>query len=112
MARPRKYIQDDGKTVDGLSLHKPSRRYYSIGERNQRTDWGRDKAQAIQAYRKSLNPVRPPRTAAEAIEAREIATDTDLTGVAHEDLRQGASGGLHNSIRNRSVACNVAGELK
>ena len=62
MARPRKYVQDaSGKTVDGLSFHKSSRSYYSLGKDGQRAWFGRDRERAIQAYRASLGQtmVRP-----------------------------------------------------
>ncbi|MEE9296707.1 MAG: hypothetical protein V3W34_17320 [Phycisphaerae bacterium] len=61
MARPRSYVQDPkGKTVDGLSFHKASSRYYSINKDGQRKYWGRDKDAAIERHRASLNP-RPLR---------------------------------------------------
>lgn len=55
MARPRSYVQDvKGKTVDGLSSHRPSGRYYSIDKGGQRKYWGRDKDRAIDRYRAGL----------------------------------------------------------
>jgi len=55
MARPRSYVQDvKGKTVDGLSFHRPSGRFYSIDKDGQRKYWGRDKDAAIDRYRSSL----------------------------------------------------------
>jgi len=51
MARPRIYVQDaDGKTVDGLSYHRPSGRYYRI-ENGKRYYYGSDKTQAIAGHR-------------------------------------------------------------
>ena len=42
MSRPRKYIQIDGQTIDGVSRHRPSKRYYIIdrsGNRVYFNDW-------------------------------------------------------------------------
>ena len=51
MARPRKYVQDaNGRTVDGLSFHGASGRYYSIGDDGQRRYYGSDKDRAIAEY--------------------------------------------------------------
>lgn len=60
MARPRTYIRDEhGKTVDGLSLHKPSRRFYSLTALGDRVYWGRDRNAAIRDFRgASEEPVR------------------------------------------------------
>lgn len=57
MARPRKYIQFDGKTIDGLSLHKSTGRYYSLGPDGQREYWGRDKPRAVEDFLRRNNPV-------------------------------------------------------
>lgn len=55
MIRPCSYVQDvTSKTVDGLSFHKPSGRYYSTDKNGQRKYWGRDKDNAIDRYRASL----------------------------------------------------------
>lgn len=57
MGRRRKYALDaKGKTVDGLSFHKSSQSYYSIGKDGQRAWFGRDRDRAVAAYRASLEP--------------------------------------------------------
>lgn len=59
MARPHSYFQDvKGKTVDGLSFHKPSGRYYSTDTDGQRKYWGRDKDRAIDIARAVRKTVR------------------------------------------------------
>ena len=58
MARPRKYIHDTGKTVDGLSLHRSTGRFYSVETDGQRTYWGTDKTVAIRDFLTSKNPRR------------------------------------------------------
>ena len=48
MARPRKYVQDtNGRTVDGLSYHQASGRYYAISDDGQRRYFRRDTERAI-----------------------------------------------------------------
>lgn len=48
-------VQDPkGKTIDGLSFHKASGRYYSIDKDGQRKYWGREKGTAIERYRARL----------------------------------------------------------
>jgi len=67
MARPRQYVQDaNGKTVDGLSRHRASGRFYSITGEGGRRYWGRNKIIAIRRYRSSLGS--EPTTAEEALE--------------------------------------------
>ena len=71
------------KTVDGLSPHKASGRYYSIGKDGQRAYWGRDKAVAIRDFR--LSQVRrrnPPMTETEAVELLdEIGVDVSENSI-------------------------------
>lgn len=88
MARPRSYVQDfKGKTVDGLSFHKPSGRYYSIDKDRQRKYWGRDKDRAIDRYRASLKlwPLRQT-TDEEAI-CRLVEEGVDEDGINPELIR-------------------------
>lgn len=57
MARPRKYVRDPrtNQQLDGLSVHKPTRQYYSLDKRGQRTYWGNDLIRAIDDFRSSLH---------------------------------------------------------
>lgn len=61
MARPRKYVQDaDDRTVNGLSFHQASGRYYSIGHDGQRRYHGSDRERAIAGhFRDTLVWLRP-----------------------------------------------------
>jgi len=100
MARPRKYIHDSGKTVDGLSLHKSTGRFYSVETNGQRTYWGRDKTVAIQDFRTSKNPPprRPPMTDIEAVDMlvdeiglEDYEVTPNLIELAKETRRSGGS---------------------
>jgi len=51
MARPRKYVQVSGKTIDGVHLHRGSGRYYIIDRRGKQVYY-RDLQAASDAYRR------------------------------------------------------------
>lgn len=52
MPPQRKYIRDaNRKLVDGLSIHKPSGRHYSIDDDGKRRYWGTDRPEAIRRFR-------------------------------------------------------------
>ena len=53
MARPRKFIQIEGRTVDGVSYHGPSKRYYIISQIGKRV-YFRDWQKARTAHRAEL----------------------------------------------------------
>ena len=58
MARPRKYIQVNGRTIDGASLHRSTARYYIFGHRGKQQylrDW-RD-ASAVYQSRLAAKPI-------------------------------------------------------
>ena len=88
MARPRSYVQDaKGKTLDGLSLHQVSGRYYSINKDGQRDYWGRDKGTAIERYRVSLEP-HPLRQMTDDEAVQELcAAGLDLDDITTELIR-------------------------
>ena len=51
MPPPRKYIRDaNRKLVNGLSIHKPSGRFYSIDDDGKRRYWGTDKPETIRRF--------------------------------------------------------------
>ncbi len=57
MARPRKYVQVDGKTIDGVSFHKATNRFYIYDQRNKQVYFTtvREASEAYQRLRG--NPV-------------------------------------------------------
>jgi integrase len=110
MARPRKYIQVNGRTIDGVSLHRATRRYYIFDNRGKQRyfhDW----REASAAYRSvlagRLQPVdRAKLEARSSVRAAEVieklrrngqgseADDLLFEGVAERILREGTSAWL------------------
>ena len=76
IARLRKFIHDNGKTVGGLSLHESKGRFYFVELDGQGMDWRRSRTVSICDFRTDPHPRR----------SRTPMTDAETTGIIGERM--------------------------
>lgn len=104
MARPRKYIQINGRTIDGVSVHRSTARYYIFDHRGKQR-YFRDWREASAVYQSMLAAKLPPIDRAK-LEAR---SSVRVTGVV-EKLRSGGRGSEADDLLFEGVAERILRE--
>ncbi|MCP4589857.1 MAG: hypothetical protein GY842_03870, partial [bacterium] len=104
MARPRKYIQINGRTIDGVSFHRSTARYYIFDHRGKQR-YFRDWREASAAYQAVRAAKLPPIDRAK-LEAR---SGVRVAGVV-ERLRSDGRGGQADDMLFEGVAERILRE--